>query len=401
MKKFYFLFLLLFAFNRFLFAQYQVIGSVLNGTNGLALGGATVFINGGSNGTVTDKDGNFVLSNISSIGFELVVSYVSFETIVIKISAENIHKRFKIQMAPKENLLQEVVVGAVEKDGWKKWGKLFTDHFIGTSSNAANCTLTNPNVLRFRYNKKNQVLTVSANDQLIIINNALGYVVKYQLEEFTYDSKRRLVTFLGYSSFKEMEGNKRKMERWVNNRKEAFYGSMMHFMRSVYAGKAEHEGYNMTSLIRYFPKDSTTRRIYDNIMKGNYSEVDTANYSIQITKPEGVIFSQPVIFLIGKKPLYAQSIRKTDTANHVFTYFENSIQLVYTKEFERPEYVTQMSPTRKQRGPQTSIIYLTNSRPVTIEKNGLFFEPLDVFTEGYLAWEKMGEMLPTDYSPAN
>lgn len=398
MKKLYLsLFLLLFL-PAFSIAQYQLSGTVADGGDDRPLAGASVFINGSSKGTVTDKNGYFNIADISFNNFELIVSYVSYETMIIKISPENIGKRFKIQMALKQNTLEEVVIGPVEKDGWKTWGKLFADNFLGTSNYAKECIIKNPDVLRFRYNKKTHVLTVSSVDKMIIKNNALGYTINYQLEEFKYEG--RMVSFIGYSSFDPMQSNRqRKMTQWNEHRKEAFNGSLMHFIRSLYVNKVNEEGFKMRSLIRLFKKDTATAEYYNRIMSGNYADVDTSKFFIQIMKPEGISFSGPVIYLIGRRPLLTDDIRKTDSSGTIYASFNNSIQLTYIKELEKDEYVAQLSSMRKTKGPQTSIIYLVNNRPVIIDKSGLYFEPLDLFSEGYIAWEKLAEMVPTDYEP--
>lgn len=391
------LFFLLFI-SPFLIAQYQLSGTVADGADDHLLAGASVFINGSSKGTVTDKNGYFSITGVSFNIFELIVSYVSYETMIIKITPENIGKRFKILMASKQNTLKEVVIEPVERDGWKTWGKLFVESFLGTSNNARECIIKNPEVLRFRYNKKTHVLTVSSVDMMIIKNNALGYTINYQLEEFKYDN--RMISFIGYSSFEPMQSNRqRKMTQWNKHREEAFNGSLMHFIRSLYINKANEEGFKMTYLIRLFKKDTSTAEYYNKIMNGNYSDVDTSKFFIQIMKPEGMSISAPIIYLIGKKPLLTDDIRKTDSSGTIYASFNNCIQLTYVKELEKDEYLAQMSPMRKTKMPQTSIIYLVNNQFVIIDKSGLYFEPLDLFSEGYMAWEKFAEMLPTDYEP--
>jgi hypothetical protein len=385
------------SFSGIVTGQYQLRGTVLSGEKETPLSGASVFINGGSSGAVTDKDGNFNLLNIASDNFELVVSYVSFETVVVKITSENISKRFKILMAARENELPEVIVGAVEKDGWKKWGTFFIEKFIGTSDFAKKCIIKNPQDLRFRFNKQTRKLTVSAVDQLVIENNALGYTLNYQLEQFLFDGGNDLVTYLGYSYFKPRHAGRRKMSNWMENRREAYKGSITHFMRSLHAGNVAKEGFNMTSIIRYSSRDSSTKSMYDKITSGNLEGADTANYFIQVMKPEGTSLAPPIVYLIGKRPLKIEDIRTTDTAGNVLIFFRNCLQLVYKNELEKSEYVLQTSSTTRKRMSQSSIIYLINDRPIIVDQTGLFFEPLDVITEGYLGWEKLAESLPSDY----
>jgi hypothetical protein len=383
-------------------SQNRVSGTVVNGSDGKPLPGASIFINNGSNGTVTDAEGKFNLAGITSSNFELVVSFVNYQTIVVKITPENIGKRFRIEMEPKPQELQEVVIGPILKDGWQVWGKTFTEYFIGTSKNASQCVIKNPKVLRFRYDKKNQVLKVTALDKMIILNNALGLQIDYQLEEFRYDGKARMMSFYGYSSFKKMTSKRsRKQEEWINKRREAYNGSMMHFIRSVYLNKTEQEGFELRQLIRLYKSDTLMRPYYDSIMAGLKTIFDPALYSMQLMK-EGQFSRDPIIYILGKQSLPCDSIRTYDTTSKSwYLTFQNNLQLVYKKEFETDEYAQQMGQKGTSRKYQTSILHLPNRTAVLIEKNGLYFDPLDLFSEGYLGWEKMAEMLPNDYEPGD
>ncbi len=206
--------------------SFQVQGRVVNEADDKPLSGASVFINNGCKGTTTDNEGKFILTGLSVNTFELVISYVSYETIVINISPENISKRFVVKMSPRQNELEEVVIGMIEKDGFKKWGRLFLDNFIGTSANAQKCVILNPETLIFRYDKKKRILRVSAREQLKIRNNALGYNINYQLEQFEYDASNTSVIYLGYIHFNDiLSRSKRRNNVWLKERKAAFDGS--------------------------------------------------------------------------------------------------------------------------------------------------------------------------------
>jgi hypothetical protein len=50
---------------------------------------------------------------------------------------------------------------------------------------------------------------------------------------------------------------------------------------------------------------------------------------------------------------------------------------------------------------QVSTAYLINDEPLQIEKNGSYFDPMNLLSYGYWGWCKMAEMLPTDYQIGN
>lgn len=75
--------------------EFVINGKVVREDNGKPLEGASVIIKGTTIGTVTDKDGNFTVTdpnpevdnNTGSLSSELVVSYVGYESFVMKVAA--------------------------------------------------------------------------------------------------------------------------------------------------------------------------------------------------------------------------------------------------------------------------------------------------------------------------
>ena len=89
------------------FAQSTVTGVVTSAEDGLPVIGASVFVQGTSNGTVTDADGAFTLRNVPA-GASLVFSYIGMKDEVLSASP-----RMNVVLAPDVNLLNEVVVTAM------------------------------------------------------------------------------------------------------------------------------------------------------------------------------------------------------------------------------------------------------------------------------------------------
>ena len=89
------------------FAQTTVTGVVTSAEDGLPVIGASVFVQGTSNGTITDNDGSFALSNVPA-GANLVFSYIGMKDVVLPAQA-----RMNVQLAQDSELLNEVVVTAM------------------------------------------------------------------------------------------------------------------------------------------------------------------------------------------------------------------------------------------------------------------------------------------------
>jgi hypothetical protein len=77
-------------------------------------------------------------------------------------------------------------------------------------------------------------------------------------------------------------------------------------------------------------------------------------------------------------------------------FFKTDVQVNYLKESESNEYLKAHSLSRKA-GPQSSIFYFRGNTPIVVLENGMYFQPLEIMTEGYWGFEKLAELLPSDY----
>lgn len=82
-----------------------VTGTVKNKADGFPIPGVSVMIQGTSNGTTTDFDGNFSISVAS--GRSLSFSYMGFETQTVKVEGQ---QKLNISLAATAAKLDEVVV---------------------------------------------------------------------------------------------------------------------------------------------------------------------------------------------------------------------------------------------------------------------------------------------------
>lgn len=225
-------------------------GIVLNGDDGTALSGASVFINNSTKGTLSKVDGKFTLEINTVTTSDLIVSYAGFATTSIQINPQNNKAFLTIKLFPRSLLLEGITILKPEKDGWKTWGKFFTELFIGRSDFATKCVIKNPEVIRFIHDRNRNVLTAFSNENLLIINNSLGYQITYQLENFEYDFNEKMTSFSGFTLFKELKGGNKRKRQWAHNRIEVYQGSVMHFMRSLYWDSVPEEGFDVRAMIR-------------------------------------------------------------------------------------------------------------------------------------------------------
>ena len=383
----------------------QVEGVVLNGKDSSGLVGASVFINNSSKGTITTANGRFSITGLAENNFELVISYVGFNTESIHINSVNLKSFYTIKLFPRVQPLDEVSVIATDKNGWEKWGGLFTDLFLGISDFALACTIENPEILRFYKIKKTSVVHAYSNAPLIIKNKALGYIIKYQLEDFVYNPNTGISGYAGYSTFEDMAvQNNSKSKKWHKNREEAYKGSILHFMRSLYSNKVSVNGFDVHEKIRVYAKDSAFNLIYkypipslvrvgDKIYKIKSPNNDTHYFEIKDTLR--------LVDYIDLIDTAAFSFKKASTMDlskkQRSFYFRDYLEVSYKNAFEKSDYLRYNLLPLNSKLPQSSDIYLSVEELLLIEEDGMYFNPVNPLVSGYFAWPKIAGTLPSDY----
>jgi hypothetical protein len=373
----------------------QIIsGQVVSAEDKKPLGFCNVFLNNTQKGTMTDEQGKFVLSGLANGAYELIVSYIGYYTYVanIKIQGEIIDLR--IELKPNTIQLEEIVVK--EDKNWKYNYETFVRNFIGETPLGSQCEITNPDILNIRFYVDSALLKVKAKEPLVIENKALGYRIKYLLEEFRMEFKSGYLGFYGYAFFEEIKtGNIKQVKKWEKNRQEAYLGSSLHFIRSLHQKNLENEGFIARKLIRKPNPDRKPEEVIRQAMRGLaksniHFDSDTMTYwRKEAAKPK-------IIETLVAKPLAVDSlITQVDSISVL--RFTDYLHVVYTKEKEDNAYLAFSGNPNRNRGYQTSVIDLLKPYAV-IEPNGVLQDPLAWLFEGYWAWqEKIAELLPLDY----
>jgi hypothetical protein len=349
------LFLLSIFVSTIVFGQFTITGKVVDSTTKEPLFGASVFAQNTTSGTTTNREGEFSLS-LKSGGYELIVSFSGYQSREIRIS-NNDNNPLQIDMTKEEKAMEEVVIRSSNevKDGWDKYGKFFLENFIGSTPNAVQCTLQNPEAVHFYYYKKSEKLKILATEPIVISNLALGYNLRYQLDSFMYYYKTQVSSYRGYCFFSEMDSSFAQQRIWSTNRKKAYDGSKLQFMRSYYDSTLNEDGYEISLL------DSMYDKRFD-IISNPY---DTAYYGMY------------------------------DSTHEVEVYYPRKISVTYKKKPE-PEYLKRFKLPLNV-GSQISYIDLLDA--IEIKENGYFYDQKDWVSQGYWSWKNLADLLPYDYIP--
>ena len=334
--------------------NFLIMGKVIDSATQQPLGGASVFAQNTTYGTISNPEGNFALK-LPNGGYDLVISYTGYEKRSVRVSnAQPSNDTLVFQLAAINSSLAEVAVVASNEvaDGWVRFGKFFFDNFIGTTPNASYCQLLNPGALRFFYtkNKKRHRLKVTASADLLIQNNALGYLVRYQLDSFSYDYNSKISQYTGYPFFIETDSTAEIKEEWKKNRARTYLGSRLHFMTSLYDSTVTDEGFIVEKL------DAS----------GNGTTIDN---------------------------LYDSTIYQADSTIRLVNW-EGPYRISYKSVLPDRKFLQEYKLPGDSKV-QVTLLDVTDS--FIIEQNGFFYEQYDVINTGYWAWKKLAESLPFDY----
>ncbi len=387
-----------------------MVGTVIDAHTKQPLGFATVFIAQTTYGTNTAENGTFKLISLPSGSHELVVSFLGYQTLSHQFTLQPGQQlAFRFELMPAANQLQEVVIRP--DTNWRYNYNVFLKNFLGQTANAAKTTIVNSDVLYFDFDPEKRVLSAEAIKPLVIENKALGYRLHFVLQDFKVDFQNGHTFHAGHPRFEEMKPRGKAQEkRWGEARLKAYRGSMMHFARALYQNKLEAEGFNVRRLqrlpnpnrppeeeIQAGLKRARSQMSGPVVVKSNSSgPEDSLQYWMRMSR-----LDKTVTYLYKDPIPYHQIIAPDSVRNgQLKLLFSDYLNVVYTKEKEELGYVNQQ-PFSQRRAPtfQTSLITLTE--PYTyIEPNGMIVNPYSHMVEGYWAFEKLAEMLPLDYTPA-
>lgn len=251
-------------------------GMVLDANTKIPIETASVYFDNTTFGTITDKNGKFSISYSNAIKSPLVISYLGYKTQLITDYRRE--KNITVFLEENPEALGEVLINADDGMSRRQKLKLFRREFLGTSNFGKSCTILNEDDIIIRYNKKERLLSAYSKAPLKVENKALQYLISYdvttfklQLYHFSFDPfQTKSVGFFGTTFYKNLAVFDKK--KAYKNRAKAYEGSRLQFMRALYAGKLEENGFQIYDGRQnvdpwdYFEierkKDSNIKRIY-------------------------------------------------------------------------------------------------------------------------------------------
>ncbi len=389
--------------------QINIKGVVLS-ENRTPLEGASVFLNNTTIGSISDANGEFTLRNAKEGKYMLIIAYLGYKTVQheITLTKEKPLQKLSFILIPENDMLDEVVIRKKRRSSRERITdfKRFRNIFIGMTKFAEKCTIENPEVLNYYYDKESEVFSVEADKPIIITNKALGYKIRYTLEKFEQSKKRS--EYFGFTQYEELKGSKRRKRKWKKNRQTAYQGSRMHFLRSLILANTREEGFIIDQFTRIPNKKFPTEKelkFAKRIFKMYRDNNSPFSLHKKITKPKSKLDSAILIDRrLGQRKVIDSIISKDINYSDVtfklqektFLRFNDILKVTYTREKE--EYGYRRSKERLNY--QKSNLHIIKN-PELILPFGEFSNPSNHLVEGYWGYEKFANALPLNYQSDN
>lgn len=331
--------------------QTTVTGVVSDSLNN-PIASASVYLSKTTVGTLTDSKGFYSLTIPQQGVYEMIISCIGYQSDSRFISADGKIQTICIKLPVNLVRLNEVKIRSKDEYRLKNYTQ-FIKLFIGETTNAQNCKIKNPEDLHFYRDDKNKTLNGFSVRPLRIENRALGYLINYDLNDFSYNLETGFLRFKGDHFFQPLTGAPRDIKRWEHNRLSAYYGSRMHLFRAIFSDSLIHE-----------------------------------NFEIFESKADSVTNEFLII-----KPIEENSLRLSKTSNYMTIFYNTPLVIDYTD--NHPELSTALTGFTPWKVRSTIVF----SDFINVYRNGYYDNPYSITWGGAMADERIADMLPYDFMP--
>tara|TARA_R110002096_G_scaffold428478_2_gene640208 strand:+ start:10568 stop:11659 length:1092 start_codon:yes stop_codon:yes gene_type:complete len=338
------------------FAQQNGIisGRIIDKDTKEGVPGASVYLSQTTHGAQSNADGTYSFNFKTAGDYTLVVSVVGYKTIQQKISLESGSTySFNISITALVVQLETIVVKSSNKE-WIKNFESFEKFFIGEDNFASDVVIENPEVLTFKQDPRLKRINVTAVAPLIVRNNALGYMIRIDFVSVYFNPYDKTGLYTMYTNFQDLSSpnSPKQSKAWQKTRKTAYFGSSMHFFRSLLNNTLRKDGFTYLpegGVIEPFDDMETIVQFYPN----NWAAMLSAKYSA---------------FSLSRSPAYVGY----------------QLRINRGKKVENPSAVTSITLQGK-----TPFVFINASGQVR--------NPADFLFNGKWSTERVSRLLPSDY----
>ena len=333
------------------------------------IAGASIYIDNSTIGSISDADGLVELKIPALQKIDLVVSSVGFISFHKTIDLSEVSSLHEIVLQEKMVDLQEVSIGGYELEGWGKWGEFFKRIVLGNAPFANQCRILNTSQIHFRNYKTSDKVVAFSDEPILVRNNALGYMIKYDLVIFESTHSGSSYSYAGHPFFTELKPiNSKQRETWKRNREMAFFGSVNHFMRSLYRNTLAENGFTLKSAPNSVLLGASTRNVFARIPKT--LTADSIAFAVD-SMTVAMSFAGQILVKIDPDVM-----------------FDGRPELKHKNPFLTEEPI--------------SMLNLKADQPIIVFHNGSYYDVLNLQVSAYWLWrETMATLLPLGFYVKN
>jgi hypothetical protein len=341
--------------------QGTISGKVTDSKTGEPLPFCNVFINTTTFVTTTDFDGQYVLKGIPEGDFEIGFSFIGYQAVQKPVAVRDGGSlTVNTVLVSTEQELSDVEIKAKRDKVWERELRKFKNLFLGNDYLAANCEILNPWVIDFPEDNSNSSFKAAAIQPIQIRNEALGYLLTFDLKDFLFTPQTYLIS--GATRFEQLEAPDAKTKlMWEKNRADAYLKSTTNLFKSILENKHNQQGFY---LYGDKPGGSESRNIRSNMF------ADELGKSVIPYKPDN--FVTPARKL-GEYRILIQG--------RVEIHYEKGYSTVNTYK-DAPYPISWVE---------------SKSNYVLVNTNGTILNPKDVVFSGDMDKRKVASLLPLDY----
>jgi len=360
---------------------------------------ASVYLEGTTIGTVSDRKGQFSLILKDRIFTKLVVSFTGYKSEIIEKPFEAMPDT--IFLIPSLNNLAEIVIGKKSFFTRKQQLASFREQFLGVSKAGKSCKILNENDLYFIFNPEDNTFHTYCDVPIEVINNYLGYKIRWDLKECTFylknskSLKSRNIdsVYIAGTAFFEDLANSRSL--YNNKREKINQFSKNRFFRLLFENRLDSSDFRLINsellaeeYVSFMPSDSVFQR--------TKTEDGSSIAKFALHLPYKSEADERKVILANIKSVITKTISnkevRIDTENTKVENYTEPVKINFTYYnyvgIKGPDFYTVSF---------SELLFRTGI--FCVDKYGNTDLDRALFVKGTIGMQRVGDQLPIDYLP--
>lgn len=347
----------------------KITGRVIDDSTKAPVINANVFIANSMIGTSSDTSGSFVLRNVPAGFNELVASCVGYTMSTVKLQlTPGAEQRVEMHLVPKILSVNVVEVTGRQPDAWREDLKTFEKLLLGSTKEASECRIINPEVLDFSTDPPGH-FRARTDREVTIENLATGYRLHMNLGAFSFDGRWLSSEYkIRYEEIQPLDPDVR--SKWAARRDDVYAGSLHHFFVALVNDELGHDGFSM------YDTESLGK------VRGDYPLYELKRYDIlkQASPNEWTLrFRKYLVVTYDRKQISLDGNQPAPEPRRFREYSAPSMRIRSTR-------------------PMLSILSLPKGA-VLVDNHGRILNQLALRVSGDWAREGLASQLPMEFQP--